>query len=1382
MVPTSSVRSDGNERRTTGVGGNGAGHRLAALALVALMSLGSVLGLVAPQTGAVTPGIGPQDVAWVDQFGTQTFGHALTVGGDSVAVDAAGNVYVGGGMNLGAAFPGQVTAGGEDAYVRKYDSAGNIQWTRQFGGPGNEWLSGLYADAAGVFVAGTTWGAGLPGQPFAGAADAYVQVFDSGVNERWSRGFGTPAEDLANHVLADATGVYVTGTTWGTLPGQTTAGANDIFVRKYDPNGNELWTYQFGGGGSDYGQGLTQDASGVYVSGTTTGALSGETNKGGFFDGFVRKYTRDGVELWTRQPGTSAEDRGFRSAADGTNVYLVGWTRGAFPGYTNQGQVDPFVVAFRADGTELWTRQFGTAGWDFLEKAAADATGVYIGGSSGGVWPGQPNPDSDNIIVRKYDASGTELWTLQIGTAAWEGGGFLATAPDRLYVVGRTDGSLPGFTNAGATESFLQAFDVGAAVQWTRQYGVTGWKGYTDAATAVAVDHDIYVAGYAEGPFPGEQNLGGSDAFVRRSTPDGDVVWLREFGTTAADQATAIAAAPSGVYLAGWTDGVFAGSSSVGGRDAFVRAYDEGGNERWTRQFGTAASDTATGIAAGGSAVYVVGVTSGVLPGQAAAGGQDAFVRAYDFDGNELWTQQFGTSATDQATSIVPYASGAFVAGQTAGVLAGQPGTGSSSPSLLTVVGSMFFFSANDGVVGAELWRSDGTAAGTVLVKDINPGPASSSPSSLIAVGSSLFFTANDGMNGVELWRSDGTAAGTMLAKDIQPGSSGSTPSALTRVGSTLFFAANDGTTGTELWASDGSAVGTILLKDINPGSAASVPAALAAVGSTLFFAANDGATGIELWTSDGTAGGTRLVRDIRPGSLASSPSVLTAVGPGLFFVANDGVSGNELWRSDGTAAGTVLVRDLNPGSAASSPSNLAAVGFTLFFAANDGVSGNELWRSDGTAAGTVLVKDIWPGAGSSSPTFPKAVSGTLFFRANNGANGIELWKSDGTDPGTILLRDIFPGPSNSLPTAMTAVGSILFFQANDGTTFGAELWRSDGTPGGTVLVKDIGPGLFNSFPGSPVAVGPTLFFAANDGATGSELWRSDGTPAGTALVKNINMAAGSTDIFLRRYDASGNVLWTVQFGSSAGEIPFLAADTTAVYVSGSTGGVLPGQMSAGNADAFVRRYDPDGNEVWTRQFGTPSFEILQGAVAFDATPGYEGVYVVGTTEGTFPGQVSSGGRDAYVVMFDRSGNRVWTRQFGSTSTDSALGVGTTFADVYVVGFVNGPLPGETSLGGQDAFLVKLALPPLQKIQLVMGEIARLVDDGTLNRGQGNSLTAKLEAAAAQLEKGNQIPAANMLRAFANEVAAMGASRRLPASEATLLIEWAGNIIDQIDG
>jgi ELWxxDGT repeat protein len=143
-------------------------------------------------------------------------------------------------------------------------------------------------------------------------------------------------------------------------------------------------------------------------------------------------------------------------------------------------------------------------------------------------------------------------------------------------------------------------------------------------------------------------------------------------------------------------------------------------------------------------------------------------------------------------------------------------------PAGLTDVGGTVFFTVNDNVHGNELWKSDGTEAGTVLVKDIDrtTGPfggySGSYPSSLTAVGQALFFVASDGVHGRELWKSDGTRAGTALVKDIHPSASDSGPSSLTGLGSRLFLAANDGTRGRELWRSDGAASRTRLVRDIN--------------------------------------------------------------------------------------------------------------------------------------------------------------------------------------------------------------------------------------------------------------------------------------------------------------------------------------------------------------------------------------------------------------------------------------------------------------------------------------------------------------------------------------------------------------------------------------
>jgi ELWxxDGT repeat protein len=157
----------------------------------------------------------------------------------------------------------------------------------------------------------------------------------------------------------------------------------------------------------------------------------------------------------------------------------------------------------------------------------------------------------------------------------------------------------------------------------------------------------------------------------------------------------------------------------------------------------------------------------------------------------------------------------------------------------------------------------------------------------IVTVGNTLFFGADDGTgSGYELWKSDGTAAGTVRVKDINPGAAGSDPTGFFVHGGKLWFRCDDGTNGVELWTSDGTAAGTTLFKDINLGSVSSLPTQMTAVGSTIYFRANDGVTGEELWLTDGTPAGTRLVADL--GGTSSFPTGFTPFGNQLLFGHHD--------------------------------------------------------------------------------------------------------------------------------------------------------------------------------------------------------------------------------------------------------------------------------------------------------------------------------------------------------------------------------------------------------------------------------------------------------------------------------------------------------------
>jgi ELWxxDGT repeat protein len=381
-------------------------------------------------------------------------------------------------------------------------------------------------------------------------------------------------------------------------------------------------------------------------------------------------------------------------------------------------------------------------------------------------------------------------------------------------------------------------------------------------------------------------------------------------------------------------------------------------------------------------------------------------------------------------------------------------GSTGSNPEYLTNVNGTLFFEANNGVSGPELWRSNGTPQGTVLVKDIALGSLNgrllgSYPHQLTNVNGTLFFAAETGSTGWALWKSDGTAAGTTMVKDV------SVPSwPMANVNGTLFFAANNLVSGWELWRSNGATAGTFLVRDINPGAADSRPSDITNVSGKVFFYANDGKHGRELWRSDGTGAGTVMLKDINPGpngSYSVSSDRLINVNGTLFFAANNGVSGDELWKSNGTTAGTVLVRDIYPGNNGSFPRYMANMNGTLFFSA-DTLNNVGLWRSNGTAAGTTEIA-LFPIA---DPHFMTNVNGTLFFSATSQNHGFEIWQSNGIAAGSKELQAINPAAQlGSQPMRLVNVHGRLFFDADDGT-HGRELYALVPVPASTLPATTI--------------------------------------------------------------------------------------------------------------------------------------------------------------------------------------------------------------------------------------------------------------------------------------------------------------------------------------
>ncbi len=429
-------------------------------------------------------------------------------------------------------------------------------------------------------------------------------------------------------------------------------------------------------------------------------------------------------------------------------------------------------------------------------------------------------------------------------------------------------------------------------------------------------------------------------------------------------------------------------------------------------------------------------------------------------------------------------------------------------------------FRGHTAATGSEVFITDGTPGGTILVKDIYTGTTGSLPAEMVPMNGFVYFTAATAAEGRELWRTDGSPGGTTLVKDIVTGTDSSNSIdnyQLFNAGTYLLFAAKTASSGIELWRSDGSGPGTVLLKDINTGNTgadSSNPAFFYRFNSLVLFIATDAPSGREVWKTDGTPGGTMLLKDINIGPGSSTefelfPGVSFPVFKGFhtfnsnaYFGAFDGTSTGQVWKTDGNPLNTSLLKDIVPGMLTSTVFVSGAVNVPgkFIFSVSDG-SSSDLWESNGTPAGTALFMSFTPSIAGMIPFIfvpynYDVLGGTIgqslfqgnkfFFSAGTIAEGSELWISDGSLAGTNMVKDIYTGPDDGIDIGngieYVYTSTTFFFNATDGTR-GNELWRTDGTSGGTTIVQDIYLNANNADPElNFITNGTKIIFSATDG------------------------------------------------------------------------------------------------------------------------------------------------------------------------------------------------------------------------------------------------------------------------------------------------------------
>lgn len=348
-------------------------------------------------------------------------------------VDREGNIILPGWVGVSVT---GVDLGERGVSVRKLDAYGNEMWIREFGSSGRDEASGVAVDRGGnILVVG--WTTGALGDQNAGMDDAFVRKLDGDGNEVWTHQFGSEGVDRALAVTVDGSGnVLVVGETSRSIVGPWDGNpTGNVFARKLDPRGRELWTHEFGSAGNDIPTSVAVDRhNDVFVAGVAAGPIGGPQAER--LDPFVRKLNAGGSEVWTHQFGTDGMTYLHGMALDdGGNVFVVGETTGVL-GVRRFGPIDAFVRKLDARGSEVWTHQFGTDGLDFGYNTAVNGAGnvVIVGSTTGAL--GGPNAGGFDAFVRVVDMSGRAIWTYQFGSTESDEARSVAVAPSGLILVG----------------------------------------------------------------------------------------------------------------------------------------------------------------------------------------------------------------------------------------------------------------------------------------------------------------------------------------------------------------------------------------------------------------------------------------------------------------------------------------------------------------------------------------------------------------------------------------------------------------------------------------------------------------------------------------------------------------------------------------------------------------------------------------------------------------------------------------------------------------------------------------------------------------------------------------------------------------------------------
>ncbi|MDJ0744463.1 MAG: SBBP repeat-containing protein [Xenococcaceae cyanobacterium MO_167.B27] len=1022
-----------------------------------------------------------------------------------------------------------------------------------------------------------------------------------------------------------------------------------------------------------------------------------------------------------RQLGTTGIDLSTSSATDVEgNIYVAGATSGSLQG-NNAGVYDPIVTKYDSDGNQIWNIQFGSANFDWITDIVTDNQGnFYVAGYTEGNLGATKNAEVADVWVAKYNSDGNQIWIQQFGTEVINRTFGIDVDDDgNVYLSGYT---IEETRTSQTDDSWVTKYDSNGNRQWFTEFGTRQY----DEAYDIAVDNEgnVYSTGWTLGDLGGD-NSGIYDIWVAKHDNDGELQFIQQFGSEDYEFPWGIDTDSEGnVYITGWTLGDLAGDNA-GSYDTWVAKYNSNGDRQWIRQFGTQGDDS---LLYGdieidsNDNIFLTGYTDGDLGGDN-AGSYDTWVAKYNSNGDRQWIQQFGTPDFDYAHDISSDDAGhLYVTGITEGSLGGtNAGAADSWVARLDAdSGSLQDFSGNS---DSATISSESNRAWDFSTRILEKDSLVNYPKleDRISQDFNLLSPLGNGLTNVGEFN-------TNLIDDLDI-------IGLEEIVDSTIQASTVGTPGSDIfpflsaepseyiWGRNGNDV----LIGFDPGAAPSDQFSVDEMAGDQQegFSRTEGSDIFILgdWrkpyyddvsTEDFGLSQYAIINDFQPEldtiklhgtqedyflDESEDTTLLFLEQPGtnpdLIAILSD-VSGltlsDEYFQFEGNTPPPIAIDGIGqlgtPGVDEITSVAIAPNGSTYLAGYSSGSLG-------GTNQGS---NDAWFGKYDSD-------GNQLWSRQIGTEDWDGVWDIDTDNEGNLYLVGTTRG---DLVASNPGIRFDVWVSKYDSD--GNQLWIQQFEETEASLRIDVAPD-GDTFSLSGVNLGQpsgwSAFVGKYDSSDGTEVWfnefgtgRNPDESYAVAIDDQDNVFAsgwtsgdlggenaGQYDVWITKFDSSGNQQWIRQLGSDSFEFSW-GIDTDSegnVYVGGWTSGNLAAELK-GSYDGFLAKYDSEGNQVWTEQFGSSGDDEVTNI--FVSEDDY--IYVTGFTNGNLGGE-SDGSYDAFAAKYDSDGNQIWIEQFGSSGTEQAksIAVDPLLDNVYVTGVTDSSL-GAFNQGAFDGWVAIL--------------------------------------------------------------------------------------------